>query len=174
MGDSWIGKAKYKVEGVVYQYTHEDDGIQKIKDVPSKLVRAKIEGSWMSQLYYTVPGSSEKHLLIDLDPLFPEPKTCPPPNAMLPNESRKMWEGVTEAIHARDYSRATQLKSEIEERQREKAAARAAEGVEWKPRFFEAPALAAGRPRLSVDGEKALKGLHTDDYKLEPAAVTGA
>ncbi|CAZ82680.1 unnamed protein product [Tuber melanosporum] len=174
LGDSWIGKAKYKVEGVVYQYTHEDDGIQKIKDVPSKLVRAKIEGSWMSQLYYTVPGSSEKHLLIDLDPLFPEPKTCPPPNAMLPNESRKMWEGVTEAIHARDYSRATQLKSEIEERQREKAAARAAEGVEWKPRFFEAPALAAGRPRLSVDGEKALKGLHTDDYKLEPAAVTGA
>ncbi|KAG0132968.1 hypothetical protein HOY82DRAFT_642002 [Tuber indicum] len=174
LGDSWIGKAKHKVEGVVYQYTHEDDGIQKIKDVPSKLVRAKIEGSWMSQLYYTVPGSSEKHLLIDLDPLFPEPKTCPPPNAMLPNESRKMWEGVTEAIHARDYSRATQLKSEIEERQREKAAARAAEGVEWKPRFFEAPALAAGRPRLSVDGEKALKGLHTGDYKLEPAAVTGA
>lgn len=112
--------------------------------------------------------------MIDLDPLFPEPKTCPPPDAMLPNESRKMWEGVTEAIHARDYGRATQLKSEIEERQREKAAARATEGVEWRPRFFEAPALAAGRPRLSADGEKALKGLHTSDYKLEPAAVTGA
>ncbi|PUU75759.1 hypothetical protein B9Z19DRAFT_310504 [Tuber borchii] len=174
LGDSWIGKAKHKVEGVIYQYTQEDDGIQKIKDVPSKLVLAKIEGSWMSQLYYTVPGSNEKHLLIDLDPLFPEPKTCPPPDAMLPNESRMMWEGVTEAIHAKDYSRATQLKSEIEERQREKAAARATEGVEWRPRFFEAPTLAAGRPRLSADGEKALKGLHTGDYKLEPAAVTGA
>ncbi|RPA98911.1 hypothetical protein L873DRAFT_1685804 [Choiromyces venosus 120613-1] len=174
LGDSWIGKAKHKVEGVVYQYTQEDDGIQRIKDVPSKLVRAKIEGSWMNQLYYTIPGSNDKHPLIDLDPLFPEPKTCPPSGAMLPNESRKMWEGVTEAIHAKDYSRATQLKSEIEERQREKAAARATEGVEWKPRFFEAPALAAGRPKLSADGEKALKGLHAGDYKLEPSAVTGA
>lgn len=58
LGDSWIGKAKHKVEGVIYQYAQEDDGIQKIKDVPSKLVLAKIEGSWMSQLYYTVPGSN--------------------------------------------------------------------------------------------------------------------
>lgn len=93
---------------------------------------------------------------------------------MLPNESRIMWEGVTEAIHAKDYGRATQLKSEIEERQRQKAAARAAQGVEWTPRFFQAPALTAGRPKLSADGETALKGLHTGNYKLEPSSVTGA
>lgn len=93
---------------------------------------------------------------------------------MLPNESRKMWQGVSDAIHAKDYSRATQLKCEIEDRQREKAAARAAASVEWKPRFFEAPALTAGQPTLSKDGELALKGLHTGDYALAAPEVTGA
>jgi oxysterol-binding protein-related protein 9/10/11 len=116
----------------------------------------------------------EKNLLIDLDPLFPAQKTCPPPEAMLPNESRKMWESVTEAIHAKDFTRATQLKYEIEERQREKAAKRAEENIEWKPRFFEVSALAAGRPKLSAEGEKVLKGLHAGEYKLEPSNVTGA
>jgi hypothetical protein len=85
-----------------------------------------------------------------------------------------MWEGVTEAIHAKEYTRATHLKCEIEERQREKAAARAASGVEWTPRFFQASPSAAGRPKLSVDGEKALKGIHTGNYELEPSTVTGA
>lgn len=70
LGDSWIGKAKHKVEGVVYQCTQEDDGIQKIKDVPSKLVLAKIEGSWMSQLYYTVPGSNVSLFFILLETLL--------------------------------------------------------------------------------------------------------
>jgi hypothetical protein len=57
LGDSWIGKAKHKVEGVIYHYVEGDD-IERIKDVPSKLIRARIEGSWMSQLYYIFPGSS--------------------------------------------------------------------------------------------------------------------
>lgn len=82
-----------------------------------------------------------------------------------------MWQGVSDAIHAKDYARATQLKCEIEDRQREKAAARVAESLEWKPRFFEAPALTAGQPTLSKDGELALRGLHTGDYRL---AVSGA
>lgn len=93
---------------------------------------------------------------------------------MLPNESRKMWQGVSEAIHAKDYTRATQLKCEIEDRQREKAAARAAADIEWKPRFFEAPALTAGQPTLSKDGELALRGLHTGNYALTASEVTGA
>lgn len=49
---------------------------------------------------------------------------------MLPNESRKMWQAVSEAIHAKDYARATQLKCAIEDRQREKAMARTAENID--------------------------------------------
>jgi hypothetical protein len=93
---------------------------------------------------------------------------------MLPNESRKMWQGVSDAIHAKDFTRATQLKCEIEDRQREKAVARATAKIEWKPRFFEAPALAAGQPTLSKEGELALTGLHTGKYALAVSDVTGA
>lgn len=63
LGDSWLGKAKHRVEGIVYEYNGEEDNITKIKDVPSKAVRAKIEGSWMTQTYYTLPGSSVSHFI---------------------------------------------------------------------------------------------------------------
>lgn len=56
--DSWIGKAKHRVEGVIYHYDEEGDDIERIKDVPKSAIRAKIEGSWMGQIYYTLPGSN--------------------------------------------------------------------------------------------------------------------
>jgi hypothetical protein len=110
----------------------------------------------------------ERHLLIDLDPLFPVAKTCPAPEEQLPNESRKMWEKVTEAIHAKDYNKATQLKCEIEEKQREKAAERTEKQIHWKPRFFEDMHERIGQPHLSEEGQKALQGLNAGTYKLEP------
>jgi len=166
LGDSWIGKAKHRVEGVIYHYEEGDDDIERIKDVPSKLIKAKIEGSWMNQVYYTLTGSSEKHLLIDLDPLFPTQKNCPPEELQLPNESRKMWSEVTNAIHSKDYGRATQLKQDIEERQREKAATRLKNNVEWKPRFFEPSASSTGQPSLSENGREVLNKLHAGEYRI--------
>lgn len=106
-------------------------------------------------------------MLIDLDPLFPVPKDVPPPEAQLPNESRRMWQGVTEAIHAKDYGRATKLKQDIEEHQREKAAARQSKSIEWKPRFFQSPAVTTGQPDLSEEGKKVLEGLKKNEYHLE-------
>lgn len=64
LGDSWLGKAKHRVEGVVYEYNGEEDGITRLKDVPSKAIRAKIEGSWMNQLYYILPGSTVSLLCV--------------------------------------------------------------------------------------------------------------
>jgi len=94
-------------------------------------------------------------------------KACPAPEEQLANESRKMWEKVTEAINAKDYGRATTLKQELEERQRVKAAERAEKKVAWKPRFFEDMAERVGQPHLSEEGRKALEGLNTGSYGLE-------
>ncbi|KAF8536038.1 hypothetical protein BDD12DRAFT_935826 [Trichophaea hybrida] len=168
IGDSWLGKPKHRVEGVIYRFDHATEDIERIKDVPIKAILAKIEGSWMNQLYYTMTGSKEKRLLIDLDPLLPVLKTCPPPEEQLPNESRKKWEKVTEAIHAKDYGTATQLKQDIEERQREKAAERQEKQIHWKPQFFEDMAERVGQPHLSEEGKKVLQGLNVGNYKLEP------
>lgn len=59
IGDSWIGKAKHRVEGIIYRTeTPEDEAAERIKDISSKKILAKIEGSWQGQLYYTLTGSS--------------------------------------------------------------------------------------------------------------------
>ena len=113
----------------------------------------------------------ERRLIIDLDPLFPVPKLCPEPEEQLPNESRKMWQKVTEAIHAKDYTLATTLKQEIEENQRVKAAARLENETHWKPYFFEDMHERIGQPHLSEEGRKALQRMHEGNFKLEPYEV---
>lgn len=92
----------------------------------------------------------------------------------LPNESLKFWDGVTNAIVGKQFSLATTLKTEIEEKQREKAAERKAAEKEWSPRFFTGAVTPIGRPDLTPDGEIALKGLHEEKYHLEPNKEYGA
>ena len=116
----------------------------------------------------------EKHLIIDLNPLFPVPKIVPPMEEQLPNESLKFWEGVTNAIVGRQYNQATTLKTEIEDKQRAKAAERKEANKEWKPRFFTGAVTPVGRPDLTKDGEIALQRLHEENYKLEPNVEYGA
>jgi oxysterol-binding protein-related protein 9/10/11 len=66
------------------------------------------------------------------------------------------------------------LKQELEERQREKAAARKARNEEWTPRFFTGIVTPLGRPELSDEGVKALQGLHEGNFALKESKDTGA
>ena len=92
----------------------------------------------------------------------------------LPNESQRFWGAVTKAIKSKQYNEATKLKTELEERQREKATKRKENNEEWKPRFFTEAITANGKPDLSEDGRLALQGLQAEDYVLAESAVTGA
>ncbi|KAL4783958.1 hypothetical protein BJX76DRAFT_328617 [Aspergillus varians] len=172
--EGWISRAQNKVEGIIFRYDPDKDTITRIKDVPECDVLAKISGSWHSQMYYTLAGTSEPRLLIDITPLFPVEKFLPPGENQLSNESRKFWSGVTEAILDKRYSQATKLKVEIEDRQRQKAAERQEKNEEWKPRFFTGTVTPLGKPELSEEGSKALKGLRNEQYQLEESAVKGA
>lgn len=69
-------------------------------------------------------------LLINLDDLDPISKQVRPLGAQEEMESRKIWEPVTNAILAKEYSKATKHKQDIEQIQREKAAERKEKGVE--------------------------------------------
>ncbi|KAL1962793.1 hypothetical protein VTN77DRAFT_9162 [Rasamsonia byssochlamydoides] len=172
--DGWVGRPQNRVEGVIFRYDPANDNKTRIKDVPQSDVLARINGSWREQIYYTLPGSSEPQLLVDVTPLFPATKIVPPDELQLPNESRKLWSKVTAAILEKQYSQATKLKQDIEERQREKAAERKAKNEEWKPRFFTAALTPVGKPDLNEEGKKALRGLHEGDFHLEESKVTGA
>ena len=105
---------------------------------------------------------------------MPVPKIIPPVADQLPNESRRFWADVTQAILDKQFAAATKVKTELEERQREKAAARKAQKEEWKPRFFTGSLTPVGKPELTDEGRLALKGLHEGNYCLSESLVTGA
>lgn len=169
--EGWLGRSQNKVMGVIFKYDPNNDSTTKIKDVSDKDILARIEGSWQDKVYYTLGNKpfakvSEKNIIIDLNPLDPIAKIVPPLEEQLPNESLKFWENVTNAIVGKQFSLATTLKTEIEEKQRTKAAERKAADKEWQPRFFTGAVTPVGRPDLTADGEEALKGLHAENYKL--------
>jgi hypothetical protein len=111
---------------------------------------------------------------MDLAPLTVAPKILPPTSQQLPNESLRFWSGVTEAITARQFSRATSLKTELEERQRAKAKEREEKGVEWQPRFFVGAVTPLGKPELTEDGKEVLRGLQEGRWELKESEVLGA
>jgi oxysterol-binding protein-related protein 9/10/11 len=183
--EGWLGKSQHRVQGVMFRYDPKNDKYTRVKDVPQKDILANIDGCWQDQVYYSIPSTPavqttdgtdaiNKHLLIDLTPLLPVPKTVPPEHDQLPNESRRFWKDVTTAILSRQYAEATRVKQALEQRQRDKTEERKARNEEWKPRFFAGAVFPKGRPDLSEEGEAVLRGLQEGHHRLEEAGDTGA
>ncbi|QDS77898.1 hypothetical protein FKW77_000616 [Venturia effusa] len=170
--EGWLGRTQNKVIGLIFYYDPANDTKTKIKEVAESDIVARIEGNWQDKIYYSLGSTpfakaAEKIELIDLNPLFPVEKSVPPENMQLPNESRRFWKGVTEAIIGRKFGLATTLKQELEEAQRKKEKEREASGTEWQPRFFTGAVTPVGKPDLTPDGLKALDGLHKGVFELE-------
>lgn len=172
--EGWIGPSQNRVEGVVFRYNPDKDTIAKVRDVPQSDVLARISGSWHGKIYFTPAGSTDAKLLLDITPLLPVAKELPPEENQLPNESRKFWKDVTDAILSKRYSDATKLKHDIEERQRQKAAERKEKQEEWKPRFFVGAVTPLGKPELTEEGRQALERLDRKEYELKESKFLGA
>ncbi|EWC43518.1 hypothetical protein DRE_07480 [Drechslerella stenobrocha 248] len=174
LDEPWLGRSKYRVEGVIFKYDPANDTIVHIRDVPEKDIKAKIDGSWVSEIYYKTPGSKEKNLIVDVKPLFPAAKFIPPEEDQLVNESRKMWQKVTDAILSKAYNQATELKKEIEEQKRNEAAERKENDIAWVPEYFivgDEP----GIPTLKPEGRTILDGMNKGDYcLLDPSIGTSS
>ncbi|KAK5454204.1 hypothetical protein LTS15_006204 [Exophiala xenobiotica] len=177
--ESWFGKAQNRVHGIIFRYDPNDDKYTRIKDVPDKDVLVKIEGCWQEQITYTIPKTaavkehdgleptSDKQLLIDLQPLMPVPKIAPPPEEQLPNESRQFWKDVTTAIAEKRFNDATRIKQDLEQAQRDKAARRTQVNAEFKPRFFTSVTEPNGKPELTEYGKGVLQGMDQKAYQIE-------
>jgi hypothetical protein len=76
-----------------------------------------------------------------------------PLNEQEERESQKLWYQTAQAVIARDHELATDEKSKIEDRQRDEAAKRAEDGIEWRPRLFRP---IQGGPGGAEDGEEGL------------------
>ncbi len=104
--------------------------------------------------------------IIDIAPLTVAPKSLPPDELQLDNESLQLWGGVTKAILDKQYSKATAVKQELEEGQRDKARARERTGEVWKPVFFEQVTGNGGRPQLSAKGEEVLLRAQRGEWSM--------
>ena len=115
-----------------------------------------------------------QHLIMDLTPLSVAPKILPPIEKQLPNESRRFWSAITDAILSKQFSRATVLKQEVEERQREKVKERDASGTIWQPRFFTGAVTPLGKPELTEEGREVLRALQEERWELKESEVLGS
>jgi len=110
--------------------------------------------------------ASAQTTIIDIGPLSVAPKSLPPKEKQLENESLQLWSGVTEAIHAKQYSKATNVKVELEEKQRELARERERTGTVWKPVFFEQVTVKDGKPQLSAKGRQVLDRAQKGEWDM--------
>ena len=69
-------------------------------------------------------------------------------------ESQKLWLKTAQAVKAVNHELATDEKTKIEEMQREEAAKRNADNVEWQPRLFR---RVHGGPGGEEEGEEELE-----------------
>jgi len=158
--ESWLGKNKFGVEGKVFRFqpTFNQNETEadlpptnfKLSDVKSEDLIAIIDGSWRGIINITSNGSEPK-LLLDMSLLEPLPKNIKPLKEMGPLESRVVWEEVSSAILAREFSRATKAKHALEDRQRQAAALRAETAIPWTPAYFHTREGAPHRPYLLSD-----------------------
>nr|XP_019046799.1 hypothetical protein I302_03402 [Kwoniella bestiolae CBS 10118]OCF25729.1 hypothetical protein I302_03402 [Kwoniella bestiolae CBS 10118] len=157
--ESWIGKPKFLLDGVVYRYTvgnETEEGWTKPKQVPVDKVVAQLEGSWMKEIRYKLKGEKEWKVLLDLDLLALIPKDVRPLEEQDEQESRRLWDPVTQHLIGKNWGEATRQKQAIEQKQRDKAAARKAKGEDHQSQYF-VEDYEDGRPKLSEAGKKAIE-----------------
>ncbi|KAF4585949.1 Oxysterol-binding protein-like protein 1 [Ophiocordyceps camponoti-floridani] len=172
--EGWLGRTTNKIDGVIFKYDPDNDDKTKVQDVPEKDILARLSGPWREKVVFTLgprPVKSvppeEQFVIIDLAPLQVATKSLPPQEEQLPNESLKLWSGVTEAIHSKQYSKATNIKVELEESQREKARHREKTGEQWKPVFFEHVTGNGGKPDLTEKGKLVLERAQRGEWSMD-------
>lgn len=107
-----------------------------IKDMKTDKSLYELSGLWNEEMYIKDLTTGKKVLLFDATHAKETPPKTRPLSEQEERESQKLWANVTQAIKQRDQDIATDEKSRIEDMQREEAAKRADEGVDWHPRLF--------------------------------------
>ncbi|KAL6165651.1 Oxysterol-binding protein OBPa [Exserohilum turcicum] len=106
-----------------------------IKDANGKNLY-ELSGQWNEEMYIKDLTTGKKELLFDAAHTRHTPPSARPLEEQDERESQRLWHEVTEAVKRRDQDVATDEKAKIEDRQRQEAAKRNSEGVDWHPQLF--------------------------------------
>lgn len=158
--ESWVGKAKFALEGVIYEVRDDEDPEEwsKIKQVPNDRIWCKFSGSWRGLVTYKLTQNNSRRSttaeaeddqpsidknqaaglrdLIDLSNLIPLSKTVKPESKQDEMESRRFWNELTGLIKSKNYGQATKVKQSIEQNQRDLSNQRKSLNQNFKPIIF--------------------------------------
>ncbi|KAK0649492.1 hypothetical protein B0T16DRAFT_132378 [Cercophora newfieldiana] len=172
--EGWLGRTTNKVEGIIFRYDPENDDKLQINEVPEEDILVRLGGPWKEKIMFAMGSKplashppEEQVTIIDIAPLNVAPKVLPPIEKQLPHESLQLWSEVTKAIHSKQFSRATTVKQELEEAQREKAREREKNGETWQPVFFEQVTDKGGKPELTEKGREVLRRAQVGEWSMD-------
>ncbi|XP_068727624.1 oxysterol-binding protein-related protein 9-like [Montipora capricornis] len=95
-----------------------------------------VVGEWNGQMFAKFADKEEPELFIDTLTMPAVMKTVKKISKQEENESRRLWENVTESLKEDDVESATAFKHKLEERQRAEARERKEKGVTWETKLF--------------------------------------
>jgi hypothetical protein len=113
----------------------------------------ELSGMWSGEMIIKDLRTHKKEVLFDATRAKPTPPTARPLSEQGERESQKLWYKTAQAVKERNHEVATDEKTAIEDRQRDEAAKRAEDGVEWHPKLFR---RVRGGPGGSEEGEEDL------------------
>lgn len=120
----------------------------------------ELSGMWNGEMFITDVLTKKRTLLYDAKAVKPTPPTVRPLEEQSERESQKLWHSTVQAVIARDHEKATDEKTAIENMQREEAAKRLADGVDFQPRYFRAVRTGPGQ---TEEGEEKLDWILSKD-----------
>ncbi|KAK0746298.1 hypothetical protein B0T18DRAFT_411321 [Schizothecium vesticola] len=107
----------------------------------------ELSGLWSEEMFIKDLKTGHKEMFFNALRSKPSPPLCRPLEEQEERESQKLWSKTAQAVIDRNHELATDEKTKIEEQQREEAALRANDGIEWRPRLFRAVKGGPGGPR---------------------------
>lgn len=176
--EPFFTSAKFEIEGKIFRYSPTKDATlserelresEKLNKIPDQDVVATISGAWNGKIFARRVGKdTTDRLLFDLQDSTTHSKLVSPISEQAPNESRRLWDRVSNAILNKDYAAATAAKRDIENTQRVLAAEKKAIGAPAHvPRFFR---FVAGRGGL--DGYLGSDAFfHMDDKLIDSSEM---
>ncbi|KAF4971086.1 hypothetical protein FZEAL_9926 [Fusarium zealandicum] len=145
-------EVEFKTKGWVGGTYNAIGGV--IKRESTGEVLFELSGLWSEEMYIKDMTTGHREMFFNALRSKPQPPLARPLEEQEERESQQLWEKTSKAVKERNHELATDEKTKIEDRQREEAAQRAQENVEWHPRLFR---RVQGGPGGLEEGEEDLE-----------------
>ncbi|KAK0618466.1 hypothetical protein B0T17DRAFT_538004 [Bombardia bombarda] len=125
-----------------------------IKNEKTGEILYELSGLWSDEMFIKDLKTGHKEMFFNAQRSKPSPPLCRPVEEQEERESQVLWAKTAQAVRERNHELATDEKTKVEDMQREEAATRANDGVEWHPRLFRPVKGGPGGPE---EGEEDLE-----------------